>query len=675
MREHDPPRPDDTQDQVHAEPGGPPPEAASRGPRRPPSSPVKAIRKAKLRAALFDEPMAAERIGRFTVIRTLGSGGMGIVLEAYDSSLDRRLAIKLLREGVSSRNTRRLEREAQALAKLSHPNVVQVYETGTADGQMFIAMELVRGQTLKQWQQQRHPWRECVELYLQAGRGLAAAHARGLVHRDFKPGNTIVDQDGRVRVLDFGLVHESNMPTDDGPPPVKLPRSESALREALTQPGAVLGTVAYMPPEQLQGQTTDHASDQFSFCVSLYEAIYGERPHAGRTAHELIQAVREGTLRPAPRGVSVPPRLRRALLRGLRTEPGERWSSMNALVAELESIARPRQLGWATLIIGAGLFSLGVGLWQRSGVEAPEPSRPPPAVTPKASPACGAASGTCEKLDVLFVIDNSGSMIDDNNLLASVLSAGLNLGFGDILTEGLCSYRIAVTTIEPSGIAQDPGCDVHGAFLRHGAHDPCFDVPEHPPWLDERDDLTALSCLLTSVGERYTDNERQMDTIFAALDPELLAPGACNAGFLRDDAALIIVLVTDEDDDDDGPGRRGSAGNPRDWLERLKAIKPLSNVGVVSIITMSTEGCEWTPSPRSCEGLEVVLYEGSDRTPQCDGQGAERPERIMRFMNEFNTERYGSHIAFGDICRPLSLQSSLEQFRRLVPAVCHDAVY
>ncbi|MEM9463349.1 MAG: serine/threonine-protein kinase, partial [Myxococcota bacterium] len=215
-------------------------------------------------------PVRGRTLGRYLLLGELGSGGMGTVLKAYDESLDRVVAIKLLHSEAAERYTERLRREAQALAKLSHPNVVQVYEVGQHDGQWFIAMELVSGKTLRQWQQTPRGWRECVETYLQVGAGLIAAHRAGLVHRDFKPDNCIVDRVGRPRVLDFGLVG------GDAEPVLDVTSEEieviglggGALESSLTESGAVLGTPAYMPPEQMRGEGADARSDQFSFCVS-----------------------------------------------------------------------------------------------------------------------------------------------------------------------------------------------------------------------------------------------------------------------------------------------------------------------------------------------------------------------------------------------------------------------
>ncbi|MCA9655704.1 MAG: protein kinase, partial [Myxococcales bacterium] len=306
-------------------------------------------------------------------------GGMGRVYEAIDDALDRPVAIKVLLRHVSQGHRQRLLREAQALAKLSHPNVVQVYEVGEAEGEVFVAMELVRGQTLWEWVERdpRPSWRACVEVYRQAGLGLAAAHAEGLVHRDFKPGNAIVDDKGRVRVLDFGLARRrgegagegSSEAETDGEPNL----DELGADPRLTVTGTVLGTPAYMPLEQMEGRETDARSDQFGFCVSLYEAVYSERPFRGESIAALMTAMVAEHVRPAPRGTAVPMRLRRVLLRGLARDPARRWDSMDELLAELERLVAPpprrgRALGLATGLLAAGL---GLGLYAREGDQEP----------------------------------------------------------------------------------------------------------------------------------------------------------------------------------------------------------------------------------------------------------------------------------------------------------------
>ncbi|MEM9463637.1 MAG: serine/threonine-protein kinase, partial [Myxococcota bacterium] len=283
----------------------------------------------------------------------------------------------------------RLVREAQALARLSHPNVVQVYEVGNHQGRTFVAMEHVPGVTLRQWQAQPRPWRECVEVYVQAGRGLAAAHAKGLVHRDFKPSNCILDRQGRVRVLDFGLVREVDVPAGGSLAGDSLPGAWLDVpfsSESTTSVGTIMGTLAYMSPEQLRAESADARADQFCFCVALYEALYGERPFSGSTPGSRSMAIergclevrREVRLEVRPEADPVPSRLRDAVLRGLAYRPEDRWASMDALLSELEDIiASPGVVGagWmgrlgrlmvaAAIAIGMG----GAGSTALDGVE------------------------------------------------------------------------------------------------------------------------------------------------------------------------------------------------------------------------------------------------------------------------------------------------------------------
>ena len=278
-------------------------------------------------------------LGRFVVFDELGAGGMGQILAAYDPRLDRKVALKLVQRALDSDVgdwQRRLIREAQAMARLSHPNVVTVHEVATTDaGQTFLVMELVEGQDLARWLAAGpHPWREILARFLAAGEGLAAAHAAGLVHRDFKPANVLVGDDGRVRVADFGLVH-GHAPSDSAG------REGPRLAHLLTQHGAVMGTPAYMAPEQHDGDLTDERSDIFAFCVALWEALHGERPFAGDTMPERRAAIRRGEIR-EPRDPAAAPRWLRPLLRrGLAGAPGDRWPSMRML---LDALARDPEL-------------------------------------------------------------------------------------------------------------------------------------------------------------------------------------------------------------------------------------------------------------------------------------------------------------------------------------------
>jgi tetratricopeptide (TPR) repeat protein/tRNA A-37 threonylcarbamoyl transferase component Bud32 len=318
---------------------------------------------------LLPTPAQRQRLGHYVVLGELGRGGMGTVLEAFDRRLDRRVALKLLRRNIGEEHTKRLLREAQALAKLSHPNVVQVYEVGEAEGQTFIAMELVKGRSLREWlgSEPRPSLEQCLQAYLQAGEGLAAAHARGLVHRDFKPSNAVIDDEGRVRVLDFGLARLE----DPGAArtSVELSLEEPAFEQALTKRGEVMGTPGYMAPEQMRGLEVDARTDQFSYCVALYEALYGDRPFQGKSLEALMASMATQELQPLPRGIEVPAALRAAVVRGLASEPDERWPSMAALLVELRRATMPpRKRGWLYPGVGGGLVAIGLGLWQYAEV-------------------------------------------------------------------------------------------------------------------------------------------------------------------------------------------------------------------------------------------------------------------------------------------------------------------
>jgi hypothetical protein len=275
-------------------------------------------------------------VGRFQIEAKLGEGGMGVVLLATDPLLGRRVAIKVLRgSAIDDSARRRLLREAQATAQLSHENVIVVHEVGTHEDQVYLAMEYVAGQTLTRHQADRG-WRVVLDLYTRAGRGLQAAHDAGLVHRDFKPDNVLVGADGRLRVTDFGLVAAT-----DAVPESPGPRDDSELASKLTQTGAVMGTPRYMAPEQHRGEQVDTRADQFAFCVALYEALYGQAPFAGTTYAELVANVVDAKLTPLPAS-EVPLDVRDAVLRGLDRERNNRHGSMRDLLALL-AIAPPSQ--------------------------------------------------------------------------------------------------------------------------------------------------------------------------------------------------------------------------------------------------------------------------------------------------------------------------------------------
>lgn len=284
----------------------------------------------------LDAPVTAGAlVGRYLVIRQVGAGAMGIVLSAFDPQLDRHVALKLLRpRGWSSLGCNDgLVEEAKALAKLSHPNVVGVHDVGVHDGRVFVAMEFVEGRTLRAWLHQRpRTWKDIVDVFVEAGRGLAAAHARGLVHRDFKPDNVMVGDDGRARVMDFGLARP---PADFDPhatePGARLADTHEELASVL------VGTPAYMAPEQLIGVGATMISDQFAFCVALYEALYGIRPFPTHDVSELAAAQREGRLAAPAEKAEVPRWLVRLVLRGLSHDPSMRFPNMGALLQRLEA--------------------------------------------------------------------------------------------------------------------------------------------------------------------------------------------------------------------------------------------------------------------------------------------------------------------------------------------------
>lgn len=324
--------------------------------------------------SLPEEPQPAfvppERVDRYVLGRMLGAGGLGIVFEAWDPKLERHVAVKLVRHRHRRRRSEvrgaeRFLREAQALARLSHPNVVGVYGVGRCDDHetVYVVMELVRGKTLRAWAdaEARTP-DALLEVFGAAARGLAAAHAAGIVHRDFKPDNVMVDDDGRVRVLDFGLALMGEQGTESsGLESLSGAASavgESSLDGRLTEVGVVMGTPAYMSPEQHLGRPVDPASDQYSFCVAFLRMLRkGQTLFAGRTPREVAIAKARGRIEPAPEASGVPRWLEVVLTRGLQPEPADRWPSMDALLDALRGRRRGVRWGVVTGLVGvAGLM-------------------------------------------------------------------------------------------------------------------------------------------------------------------------------------------------------------------------------------------------------------------------------------------------------------------------------
>jgi len=303
--------------------------------------------RADVEQRLFSGPRDPVRIDRYSILERVGKGGLGAVYAAYDPKLDRRVALKLLQPSADgstcTEDDERLLREAQALAKLSHPNVIAVHDAGRFEGQVFITMELVEGIDLREWSRVDRTWREVRDTFLAAGRGLSAAHAAGLVHRDFKPSNVLVGKDGRVRVLDFGLAKLTDQAVDPPTPggDGNVFRSDAELTAA----GTIMGTPAFMAPEQHDGADVGPAADQYAFCAALFEALHGHRPFKGKDLDELMARKRGGQIEPGRR--RVPAWIDRVIARGLQPRPEDRFPSMEALLRDLDRDPARTALRWA----------------------------------------------------------------------------------------------------------------------------------------------------------------------------------------------------------------------------------------------------------------------------------------------------------------------------------------
>ncbi|HEU0034341.1 MAG TPA: serine/threonine-protein kinase [Kofleriaceae bacterium] len=335
-----------------------------------------------------DAPLrpAGSKIGHYVIESVVGAGGMGVVYAARDRKLGRKVAIKVLRSTqADDRLGARLLREAQAMAKLSHPNVITVYEAGKVRDEIYIAMEYVPGETLSSWLRTPRSWRDVLQTFLGAGRGLEAAHAVGLVHRDFKPDNVLIDSKGRARVTDFGIARQHGDPD-------WLERTVTGFMDAkqlksmsLTTTGELIGTPLYMSPEQCQSDSVGPQSDQFSFCLALYEALYGHHPFASASVTDLMAKLSVGERDAPPKRVALPRWLRQAIDRGLSVKPEDRFPSMTALLDELEHQAKQRR-DWRPYVAAsaAAVIAAGVVAW-RIGAS--------PSKLAAADDGCGAAGG------------------------------------------------------------------------------------------------------------------------------------------------------------------------------------------------------------------------------------------------------------------------------------------
>ncbi len=313
----------------------------------------KAMAFAAVRRSLVGDALGVpDGLGKYKVLERIGAGGMGAVFAAWDPELERRVALKVLvGRSEAAEEQKLIMREAKAAAQLSHPNVVTVFEVGVAQGRVFLAMEYIRGKTLRRWLDDAPKLDAKLDVLLQAGRGLAAAHGSGLVHRDFKPDNVLVDDDGRAKVVDFGLAHSSaevfeaacekdGSPTDGTPAP-------------LTQTGPWSGTPQYMAPEALRGAGTDARSDQFAFAVTAWELLCGERPFVDNATGGAPQG------KPA---TGLPRRVVQALTRALADHPGDRFPTMATFLDALDPApAAARRTRW--VLVGATSLSIGALAW------------------------------------------------------------------------------------------------------------------------------------------------------------------------------------------------------------------------------------------------------------------------------------------------------------------------
>ncbi|MCX4246820.1 serine/threonine-protein kinase [Paraliomyxa miuraensis] len=344
-----------------------------------------------------------DKIGRYEVIERVGAGGMGVVYKAYDPELHREVALKLLKSSRKSgqaelKRRKRLLREARAMAQLSHPNVIPVYDVGEHGEGLYVAMEYVLGANARQWlKKEKPPWRRTLGVFRAAGRGLAAAHTAGLVHRDFKPANVLVGDDGRVRVLDFGLARAVVDEPEPEPEPKPAPglRDEPELEghwsETLTADGTILGTPIYMAPEQYAGKPADARTDQYSYCLALYEALYGMLPFGEGSVKDQARAKYRGEIREPPSGSPVPYRLFHVLRKGMSPRPEDRFGSMPDLLRELRTLhedAQSEVSPWRSWSVVGAVVGLTVGLVAVAELSRSEAIVPPtPTVCPTAAEA------------------------------------------------------------------------------------------------------------------------------------------------------------------------------------------------------------------------------------------------------------------------------------------------
>jgi tRNA A-37 threonylcarbamoyl transferase component Bud32 len=530
-------------------------------------------------------------IGRFEVRDELGSGGMGVVYVAYDRQLNRKVAIKVLHHDVGGADgtvaRERMLREAQAMAQVTHTNVVTVYDVGTFDGRVFIAMEYVRGQNFREWLAKRQPGQaEVVAAHLDAARGLAAAHAAGLVHRDFKPDNVLMGDDGVVRVVDFGLA--TTLSSEDVGILQTMRVDKQALDQTrLTQTGAILGTPAYMAPEQFEALPAEPRTDQFAWCVAIFEALYGHRPFAGETLHQLISNVLNHQLtEPSARArAKVPRRLDAAIRRGLSRRPEDRFASMADLLEAITSRRAPTlRSAWifGVAVIGLGIAGAGL-MWSMNGKDDTS-TEPNPASAVVLAPGPGRtrpSSGV-----QLWIGLDELRMAADNGEPTRVL--GLDLG--QIPADALDNHVVLPLD----------------QVLRNGEGD---DAPNKPDpivlFIDRRVPwVTIEDILYSTLRAGYLEWEFAVDTddgprVFSAVPPKYVS----DSGQMRRHATLQLWI-------------------DHDHVEVGTQIMRPMELGVVRALDVGNGGCQLPRKTPAARGLVSIAEIGSRL---CDLSGVAMP--------------------------------------------------
>jgi len=496
-------------------------------------------------------------IDRYVVLEELGEGAMGVVYKAFDPYLERKVAVKLVHPMGAADQTEaraRLLREAQALAKLSHPNVVAVHDVGFAGEGVFLAMDLVVGRTLAAWLTELRPSRrEILRVFVDAGRGLAAAHAAGLVHRDFKPDNVILRDDGRVHVLDFGLARAGDSTVDakesvDPLSETAAPTSSGALAARLTEDGALVGTPAYMAPEQFRAGSIDARADQFAFTVSLWEALTGEPPFEGDTVMDLYAAIVARKMRhPHTR---LPSRLRDPLLRAMAFKPDDRFASMDELLASIDDSSAPRGR-W--IVVGVVILAaLAVGALAHST---------------KAAPVCDGAErelvGTWDESKREAVHQ---AFLATKEPYAEVAWQGVDRSLGDYEKKWVAAHRDAC---EATSVRHEQSADLLDRRMaclsrRRGALSALVDVLGHadakvvekavdatselPPIADCADVSTLLARVKSPADAATRASaariEKQLDTVEALFNAGKFRDALPAAKQASDDAATLSYLPT-----------------------------------------------------------------------------------------------------------------------------------